>query len=352
MATTTVLEKVKAVTDRGADGRSGKNTVKGNRSFGSAFRSNIFYGDNNVINVPSALEEDDAEGVASENEAPALSSSSSPWKWVVGAVVAIIAICSLLPDPPEPKSSFPDENGTRPTGSSDAAILAATLDGLENCAKAVVLQPQNCPQQVKDWGVSSNAVTWRIHGVPADGAVVHYNGEEGRFHALGTAVMTAAYETASGPELRLAVIEYWARVEWTESKARLAELRNYDDTPRPATEKRDPHVPDELALSLVKAAFEQCAKSKKAQLPAGCPETYSGAGSGKVSWKLNGDPSLNAKPYFEPSTGLVHVGGDYSMTASYSQLFLGATSEPATGKYDAILSVDGGKPKVLLINRA
>jgi hypothetical protein len=217
----------------------------------------------------------------------------------------------------------------------------------------VVLQPQNCPQQVKDWGAGeATAVTWRIHGVPSDGAAVHYNGEEGRFHVLGTAVMTARYETASGPNLRLRIIQYWARVEWIAGKARLAELRNYDDTPRPATEKRNPQVPDELALSLVRAAFEQCVETRKSQLPPECPDTYSGAGSGKVKWKLNGDPSLNAKPRFEPSTGLIHVAGDYSVTASYKQIFSGATSEPATGKYDAILSVDDGGPKVLRISTA
>ncbi|MDZ5447546.1 hypothetical protein U2F26_33390 [Micromonospora sp. 4G57] len=216
-----------------------------------------------------------------------------------------------------------------------------------------MLQPQNCPQQVKHWGAGdATNVTWRIHGAPGDGAVIHYNGEEGRFHVLGTAVMTASYETTSGPDLKLRIIEFWARVEWAEGKAKLAELRNYDDTPRPVTEKRNPQVPDQLALSLVKAAFERCVKTRKSQLPPECPDTYSGAGSSRVSWKLNGDPSINAKPRFEPSTGLIHVGGDYSVTASYSQLFFGPTSEPASGRYDAILSVDDGKPQVLRINTA
>ncbi|MFG2058972.1 hypothetical protein ACGFI9_33615 [Micromonospora sp. NPDC048930] len=334
----------------GAAGRAGKNTVKGNRSFGSAYRSTIIHGDNNII-YPAPDSGGDDEGAAEEE--PASVSRPFPWLWIAGAVAALIILCNIIPAPPEPKSSFPAENGTRPAGSNDAAVLAAALGGLQSCAKAVVLQPQNCPQQVKDWGVSdASTVTWRIHGVPGDGAVIHYNGKEGRFHVLGTAVMTASYETASGPALKLRIIEFWARVEWAAGKAKLAELRNYDDTPRPVTEKRDPQVPDEIALSLVKAAFERCVKTRKSQLPPECPDTYSGAGSSRVSWKLNGDPSINAKPRFEPSTGLIHVAGDFSMTASYRQMFFGATSQPISGKYDAILSVDDGKPQVLRINAA
>ncbi|MCZ7424160.1 hypothetical protein O7607_00305 [Micromonospora sp. WMMA1949] len=336
------------MTDDGAAGRADKNTVKGNRSFGSAHRSTIIHGDNNII-YPSPDSDDGDEDAAEEEPAPA--SHPFPWKLIGGAVVAIIIIFNIIPGPPEPKSSFPAENGTRPAGSNDLAVLAAALDGLQSCAKALVLQPQNCPQQVKDWAASdATTVTWRIHGVPGDGAVIHYNGEEGRFHVLGTAVMTASYVTASGPALKLRVIQFWARVEWAAGKAKLAELRNYDDTPRPVTEKRNPQVPDELALSLVKAAFERCVKTKKSRLPPECPDTYSGAGSSRVSWKLNGDPSINAKPRFEPSTGLIHVEGDYSVTASYSQLFFGATSEPASGRYDAVLSVDDGKPQVLRIS--
>ncbi|SCL36077.1 hypothetical protein [Micromonospora aurantiaca (nom. illeg.)] len=339
--------------DDGAAGRAGKNTVKGNRSFGSADRSNIIHGDNNTIYLQPDPDDNDGEKGAAGEELSSVSRPSS-WMWIAGAaVVALIVLCNIIPDPPEPKSSFPAENGTRPAGSSDAAVLAAALGGLQSCAKAPVLQPQNCPQRVGGWwaGDATN-VTWRIHGVPGDGAVIHYNGEEGRFHVLGTAVMTASYETASGPDLKLRVVEFWARVEWTAGKAKLAELRNYDDTPRPAIEKRNPQVPDELALSLVKTAFEECVKTRKSELPPECPDINSGAGSGKVSWKLNGDPSINAKPRFEPSTGLIHVDGNYSVTASYSQLFLGATSQPASGRYDAILSVDDGKPQVLRINKA
>ncbi|TCB94434.1 hypothetical protein E0H26_21145 [Micromonospora zingiberis] len=338
------------MTGDGAPRRVGKNTVKGDRSFGSADGSLIIYGDGNVVGSLPDVDDDDESPVEEE---PASSPRSLVWILIAGAVGAIIALCNIMPDLPEPKSSFPSENGARPTGSNDAAVLAAALAGLHSCAKALVLQPQNCPQHVKDWGAGdATTVTWRIHGVPGDGAVIHYNGEEGRFHVLGTAVMTASYETASGPNLKLRVIQFWARVEWAAGEAKLAELRHYDDTPRPAVEKSNPQIPHDLALSLVKAAFAKCVKTRKPQLPPECPETYSGAGSGRVSWKLNGDPSINAKPRFEPSTGLIRVDGNYSMTASYSRLFFGATSEPASGRYDAILSVDDGKARVLRINAA
>jgi hypothetical protein len=336
--------------DRPAE-RTARNRVKGNKSFGSAYNSVIVNGDGNIIGVPPTTDADDQD-VAEEPEAKPSSNSAAVWVWVVGGILAIIAVCSLLPDPPEPKSSFPSENGTRPAGSSDPAVLAAALNGLRDCAKAPVLVPENCPQQVKDWASSgASEVTWRIHGVPGDGAVVVYNGEEGRFHVLGTAVMTATFQTASGPDLRLRVIEYWARVEWAAGKASLAELRNYDDTPRPPTEKRNPHVLDEQSRTLVREAFEQCIKTRKPALPPECPEIYSGASSGKVNWKLNSNPALNTMPTFEPATGLIHVVGNYSVTASYSQFLLGPTSSPDSGRYEAIVSVDDGKPRVVRINR-
>jgi hypothetical protein len=353
METATGLEKATAVTeDEGTAARMTQNRVKGNRSVGTAHNSVFIYGDGNTVGVPPAPSPDEQD-VAEESEDKASPSGTSVWKWVLGGVLAIVAVCSLIPDPPEPKSSLPSENGTRPAGSNDAAVLRAALDGLRDCAKAPVLVPENCPQQVKGWESSdATDVTWRIHGVPDQGAVVVYNGEEGRFHVLGTAVMTVSFQTAAGPDLRLRVIEYWARVEWVAGKARLAELRNYDDTPRPSTEKTDPHVPDEQSRTLVREAFERCVKTKKPALPPECPETYSGASFGKVNWKLNGDPSINTMPKFEPATGLIHVVGNYSVTASYSQLFSGPTSTPESGKYEAVLSVDDGIPRVVRINRA
>ncbi|MDZ5447545.1 hypothetical protein U2F26_33385 [Micromonospora sp. 4G57] len=98
------------MTDDGAAGRAGKNTVEGNRSFGSAHRSTIIHGDNNII-YPPADSDDDDERTAEEE--PASASHPFPWKWIAGAIVAII-LCNIIPDPPEPKSSFPAENGTRP----------------------------------------------------------------------------------------------------------------------------------------------------------------------------------------------------------------------------------------------
>ena len=62
-----------------------------------------------------------------------------------------------------------------------------------------------------------------------------------------------------------------------------------------------------------------------------------------------GDPTLNAEITFDESTGLIHVVGDYSMTLAYNVFLLGPTSEPHSGRFDAVISVDSGKPRLLMI---
>jgi hypothetical protein len=104
----------------------------------------------------------------------------------------------LSGDPKPPKSSFPVETGQRPEATTDAVIVNEAVNGLRSCAQVKVLKPINCPQEVDDpREAQATDVTWRIHGDPADGAAVAYNGAEGRFHVLGTAVLTASYATVN-----------------------------------------------------------------------------------------------------------------------------------------------------------
>jgi hypothetical protein len=62
------------------------------------------------------------------------------------------------------------------------------------------------------------------------------------------------------------------------------------------------------------------------------------------------NPLLNARQFFDPATGLVHVTGSYAMTDSYQwPLFGKHETDALNGNYDAILSLDGTKMSLLQI---
>lgn len=282
---------------------------------------------------------------------------SGPSKSSLGGIALIVFLVAvgcynLLSGSSQPKSSFPEENGQRPPGSSNQAVFDTTLDALRNCAKATVLQPLNCPQAIDDFYTDdAEQVSWRLHGEPGDGAMVVFNGQEGRFHVLGTAVMTVTYKDATGPRLRLRVVHYWSRVEWANNQPKLAEIRAYDDTPRPATDKRDPNIADDALFPLVEAAFRKCASTKLSPMPPECPTGKTTPQANRAEWKLNGNPLVNARATFDAPSGLIHVKGNYSATVAYKLWPTGMTSETESGTYDAVVSVDNGKPIVLRIQR-
>lgn len=286
---------------------------------------------------------------ARREEDDARQSRRKAMRILLSVVGTVVVLCGLIQAIPDPKPSLPEENGTRPAGSNDPAIVQAAISALDRCAKTVVLQPVNCPQEVGGWNDGAHDVKWLIHGNPAEGAIVRYNGVEGRFHVLGTAVMTASYQTPLGPELKLRVIQYWARVEWNAGKPVVAGIRKYDDSPRPPTPKSNPGIAGNELLYLVGTGFERCASAKRSPLPPECLPGTTLTSSDKAKWSLDGDPTINAVATFDDSTGLIHVVGDYSMKLAYSVFLLGPTSEPYSGRYDAVISVDAGQPKLLMI---
>ncbi|GAA2611746.1 hypothetical protein GCM10010399_48250 [Dactylosporangium fulvum] len=308
---------------------------------------------NNVYNITPAS----AEASPATDEPSSEDNQTTAGKGVgVAAFVILLVILgcyNMIKDSPEPKPSFPSENGQRPEGSNDQAVLGAALDALRSCVKAPVLKPVHCPQQINDFNADNAAdVAWRLHGDPSDGARVVFNGEEGRFHVLGTAVMTVSYKEAPNqPRFRLRIVHYWARIEWTNNQPRLAEIRAYDDSPRPETNKRNPYVPDDVAFPLVEQAFQTCAAAKSSPMTPECPASKNPIQSNKAEWKLNGSPLVNAHATFDSPSGLIHVTGNYSITVVYKLWLSGTTSQTETGQYDAVLSVDDGKPVVLRIQK-
>ena len=188
-----------------------------------------------------------------------------------------------------------------------------------------------------------------IRGNPLDGSIVVYNGAEGRFHLLGSTIMTVAYSMYSDELFSEAHhVKFWARLEWKNSAAEVVEIRSSDDDRNmPPVEKTDPLLTKDEAFPVVRRFFEKCFETKKAPMPPGCPETT--VINDHVSWKLHGDPTLNASMGFDRETGLVKVTGDYSATASYNVFLLGPTTTPLGGRYSASIAIDGSKPNVLTI---
>lgn len=257
----------------------------------------------------------------------------------------------LFADSFESKPSFPSENGQRPAGSNDRAVLKVAVDALRSCAKVAVVKPVNCPQQVDSaFEADVSQVAWRLHGDAGDGARIVYNGKEGRFHVLGTAVMTVTYRSPLGRKFALLVVNYWARVEWVDGRASLAEIREYDDSPKPPIRKRDPSLSADDVFPLVERAFRRCVSAGSAPMPPECPASKRRISADKAKWNLNGSPLVNARVTFDSSSGLIHVVGNYSVTAAYSVPLVGPTSQTDSGEYDAVISIDGGKPHVLAIN--
>ncbi|MEE6306910.1 toll/interleukin-1 receptor domain-containing protein [Plantactinospora veratri] len=269
------------------------------------------------------------------------------------AALAVSCCSGVLKDTPEVKSSFPVENGIRPAGANDEAVLNTTIATLQACSQVKALSPVHCPQSVDDKITSDvEDVQWRLHGDPKDGALIRYNGEEGRFHVLGTAVMTVSYKEMRGqPRLKLRVVHYWARVEWADSRAKVIEIGRFDDSPKPSTAKRNPNLSEDALRALVRTAFERCASVKSSPMPPECPTGKAPVTSDRAIWTLKGNPTINAQATFDPPSGLIHVVGNYTLTVEYNAFLIGHTSQQEGGEYDATISVDNSKPVVLRIQR-
>ncbi|MEO3929689.1 hypothetical protein ABGB07_38400 [Micromonosporaceae bacterium B7E4] len=164
--------------------------------------------------------------------------------------------------------------------------------------------------------------------------------------------MTVTYEEAGVRKLRLRVVNYWARIEWSDGQPKLAEIREYDDSAKPRTDKQDPQLTEEKIFPLVRQEFKKCVSVRSSPMPPECPNNSRTTRADKIKWNLNGDPLINAKKSFDRPSGLTHVRGNYSITAAYNAFLIGPTSETDSGTYDAIISVDEGKPKVLRISRS
>jgi hypothetical protein len=270
-------------------------------------------------------------------------------------IVAILIALLISAASSNGAGQFPDKSDHGwPPGVTRSAILAPAITWLAAaCADVKVLSPVNCPQSVSPEDDSVSSVQWVLHGDPGDAArVVYWDGE---FQVLGHAVMTVTYKTQDGDFWQMDTFGYQATVTWADGHAALASsgLQRASLDFGPAISKHDPRLPWGEVSSAVMAVFRQCAASTDTPLPVPCMNIGVGPESAKkATWELDGSPVVNAREFFDPVTGLLHVTGSYAMRESYVDSYWHTPgSLPFTDNYNATLSFDGARLTVLQISQ-
>ncbi|UOX86071.1 hypothetical protein MUY14_30430 [Amycolatopsis sp. FBCC-B4732] len=294
-----------------------------------------------------------------EPDTPAAESPPPTWTPLkvlkaAGVAVLILAGSSLLPSPPDP-DAIPPENGTRPAGSSNEAVLTAVQAGLASCARTQVLQQANCPQKIDDPTGQATDVHWTLHGNPIGGTYGPIWNND-RFYVAGYAVMTVTYTSPyrvpSPQSLTIQEVPYRAEITWTDNKPTVTDLRRYDKIDNSRVTKKDPALPPAQLASALRTAFHKCVAAKRSPMPPQCPSSPTAQPSDHATWTLNNDPLLGTKQTFDPKTGLTHITGSYSTTATTQNDFLGIHYSATTtdsGTYDASLTATGPTPEILQI---
>jgi len=274
----------------------------------------------------------------------------------VGCIFAVIAVVigliwwvssgSSAPAASSAAPSFPAKSDPWPAGATTAGILAPVTSWLANCAEEVRLSPVNCPQTASASTDQVSGVRWTLHGNAGDGAVISY--KQGKFWVFGHAVMTVTYN--SGTQWDLDAFGYLATVSWNDGHPSVEsppQAISTDSGPRVV--KHDPRISMAEASALVTVGFKQCAALKATPLPEQCMGL--GQSGDNATWTLVGNPVLNATESFDPSTGLVHVKGNFVLTDSYHVFLLGHQTDNLPGTYDAALSMDGTRATLVGITQ-
>lgn len=278
----------------------------------------------------------------------------SNWKAEVVALLVMLALAALfLPSILSHHSNhspapFPEEHGTRPAGATDKAVRAAVSQKLQQCAKAVVIKPENCPQSVS--GDYASDIQWSLVGDPIDGAMLAWHDD--RFHVRGAAVMAVEYKVSTVPMMWVEVVGYQAEVLWRERRPALEKIYAMNAASIGSIRKRDPTVSADQITSAVRNAFDNCIASTVSPMPPECPARSASPSARQVTWNLGGDPLLNTRQTFDPVSGLIHVIGSYAATARYQDINYARWSAPVSGSYDALIISDSNGLRVLQVRDA
>jgi hypothetical protein len=265
---------------------------------------------------------------------------------VVFVIIAVIAY-AITSSHSTSNTPFPAKGGPWPRGATVAGVMAPVLSRLKTCARVAVLTPVNCPQSMPDSYGDATGIHWSLHGNPADGAKIVYLNNA--FEVAGNAIMKVFYSGIDGNTVSVQTVHYRAQLRWRDGRASLMGIKGVSGAAGPLIRKHKPAITWDQVSKAVRSAFNYCAGSSSAPLPPQCPvDQYSGISGSHAHWRLTSDPLLNAQENFDPSSGLIHVTGSYSLSVTYSDI-LGRQHDSQNGNYEATVSVDGQTIEVLQI---
>ncbi|WP_143736985.1 hypothetical protein [Microbispora sp. GKU 823] len=221
-------------------------------------------------------------------------------------------------------------------------ILQPVAEKILNCAKETVLAPRTCPQRTSSIARASH-VRWSVHGQPADGSSISYDGRS--FRVEGAAIMTVRFRESSDEKYEVHVIPYQAAVYQDKGQLRLGSLTETGDISEKVN-KRKPVAAWADVQTQVRAAFDRCISSDHSPMPPGCPNDPNVTSTDESIWTLESDPLLNAVAEFDDDTGITHVRGSYSAHLDGIGFF-GRVEETQSGDYDARVVIGDTGAEVL-----
>lgn len=267
--------------------------------------------------------------------------------WPLYAVIGVIGVCvalivgnSLLTNA---------LIGAPPKGVTNAMILAPVVAQIKTCASAATASPANCPQS--DQNIFGSSIVWTLHGDPAAGAQVTYTGQN-KWSVNGVFVMTVSWADGSGPyagKLDWVAQGYQASVKWDGHQTALASTVAGADrsslsvqVPRPASATL------QAVQQAVRTQFNYCAAQTTVYPPITCPQNFGDfIGGTNYRYALQTDPVKLATETYDSGTGITHLVGSYAIGVSYTASQGTPQHASTNGNYDALVSVDNGKPTVI-----
>jgi hypothetical protein len=249
-----------------------------------------------------------------------------------------------------------------PAGATEALVLASVRPALDDCTRAEVLHPVNCPQEHSDLPTDRGVqgVRWQLGADPVHGAwVTHWVGDDFQVH--GPLVMKVQYVDGSTSVLGWLIKTYKASIRWWGKNG--AEVTGWALDDASSSVARDPHFTDQQAVATVRQSLGQCAASGKSSVLE-CPfgtstQMPTGYGYHDLQWTLASDPMVNARVSYDDHTAVLHVSGSFTVDLRYricsdsvANSCGGWSQEHQAGNYLASLGWQAGTYVVIAITKA
>lgn len=239
-----------------------------------------------------------------------------------------------------------------PVGQSSAA--ASIKDALSRCAASGSLQPQGCPQRFSSVDTLRDP-HWQVVGDPASDLAVALDPDNGLLAKGHFQMILAATEPVTGAVSHHAVGGAYQAVLAASADAVTVQSLEASSAVPPLS--RPAAATDGAVRDAVRQALAACATSTSFFTP-DCPQFHVlndiQDPTKNVQWHLSGDPATAATISFDPTTGVIHAAGNFTMTLDYDQRLVGKDypqHAEDSGGFKADLFWDGTKVVPVTISR-